>query len=121
MIECGEKYWGTERARRQLSYSEFVETVLASKVDSVKVTNSELIASVPSSGESRTSQSISTPRLPSVDESWLIKELRDHEVQIIAEPQTQNWWSGRLFWLFPNVDARVPLLVVRAIAQLWMH
>jgi cell division protease FtsH len=89
---------GTAPAPKQLSYSEFVTRVLAGNVDSVKVTSSELIAWVPDN-KSGTKESISTPRLPSMDESWLIKELRDKDVQIVAESQTQNSWTGPLFWL----------------------
>jgi cell division protease FtsH len=90
----------TAPAPKQLSYSEFVTKVLAGNVDSVKVTNTELVAWVAVSG-SGTKESVSTPRLPSIDESWLIKELRDKDVQIIAEPQTQNSWTNFLAWVLP--------------------
>jgi len=86
---------------KQLTYSEFLTQVLNGKVDAVKVTNSELVGVLKTSSESTTKESISTPRLPSMDESWLMQELRERQIQIIAEPQTEKWWSGLLAWLFP--------------------
>jgi cell division protease FtsH len=70
-------------------------------VDAVRVTNSELIGALKATGETEARASISTHRLPSIDESWLMQELRQQQIQIIAEPQTQKWWSGFLALVFP--------------------
>jgi cell division protease FtsH len=86
---------------KPLSYSDFLTQVLNGKVDAVRVTNSDLIGVLKATGESTTKDSISTPRLPSMDESWLMQELREREIQIIADPQTDKWWAGLLGWIFP--------------------
>jgi cell division protease FtsH len=36
-----------------------------------------------------------------MDESWLMQELRQHDVEIIAEPSGDKWWAGLLGWVFP--------------------
>ncbi len=86
---------------KQLAYSDFVNQVLNSKVEAVRVTGTELIGMAKATGETTAKDVISTPRLPSMDESWLMQELRQHNVQIIAEPQSDKWWGPLLAWLFP--------------------
>ena len=71
---------------KPLPYSEFVAQALNGKVDAVRVTNTDLIGVLKATGESGGKDSISTPRLPSMDESWLMQDLREHNVQIVAEP-----------------------------------
>jgi cell division protease FtsH len=93
----------TLTAPKELSYSQFLTQVLSGKVEAVRVTNVQLIALLKTTGESGRKETISTPRLPSMDESWLMKELREKQVEIVAEPQTQPWWTGVLIWLFPLV------------------
>jgi cell division protease FtsH len=88
-------------APKQLSYSEFVDQVLNGKADAVRVTNTDLIGVLKATGETTAKETISTPRLPSMDESWLMQELRQHNVEIIAEPSTDKWWAGMLAWFFP--------------------
>jgi cell division protease FtsH len=36
-----------------------------------------------------------------MDESWLMQELRQHDVQIVAEPQSDKSWTALLAWVFP--------------------
>ena len=72
-------------------------------MDTVRVTNSELIGIVKTADKAAEPASITTPRLPTMDESWVMQELMERHIQIIAEPQTTNWWSGILAWLFPMV------------------
>jgi ATP-dependent Zn protease len=86
---------------KQLAYSDFLTQVLNGKVDTVRVTNSQLVGMLRPSGESGSKESISTLRLPSMDESWLMQELRNKQIQIIAEPQTNTFWNSLLAWLFP--------------------
>jgi len=86
---------------RQLSYSEFVNEVLNGKADAVRVTNTDLIGVLKATGETTARETISTPRLPSIDESWLMQELRQHNIEIIAEPSGDKWWAALLGWLFP--------------------
>jgi cell division protease FtsH len=82
-------------------YSEFLTAVQGGKIETVRVTNSELVGIVRGTGKTEVPQSITTPRIPAADESWLFQELREKEIQIIAEPQTAKWWDGLIFWLFP--------------------
>jgi cell division protease FtsH len=86
---------------KQVAYSEFVADIMKGKVDTVRVANSELIGTI-KAADKTPQQSISTPRLPS-DESWLMQELRDRDVQIIAEPQSDRWWTALLAWLVPII------------------
>jgi cell division protease FtsH len=86
---------------KQHSYSDFVTQALNGKVDAVHVTNTDLVGVLKATGETSAKDTISTPRLPSMDESWFMQELRAHDVQIIAEPQTDKWWASLLVWVFP--------------------
>ena len=86
---------------KQVSYSDFLAAIQEGKIETVRVTNSELIGVLKAGDKAKQPESLATPRLPSMDESWLMQELRDKRIQIVAEPQTTNWWSGLLAWLFP--------------------
>ena len=86
---------------KHVSYSDFLAAIQDGKVETVRVTNSELIGAMKGADKAAEPASITTPRLPTMDESWLMQELRERHIQIIAEPQTTNWWSGLLAWLFP--------------------
>ena len=86
---------------KHVSYSELLAAVQDGKLQTVRVTNSDFIATFKKPEKTATAAVISTPRLPATDESWLMKELRDGHVEIIAEPQASNWWSGILSWVFP--------------------
>jgi cell division protease FtsH len=83
---------------KTVAYSEFLEEVSKDRVATVRVTSSELIAELKPGNDST---AISTPRLPSMDESWLMKELRDRRIQIVAEPQNERWWASLVAWVFP--------------------
>ena len=88
-------------ATKHVSYSEFLAAVQEDKVGTVRVTNSELIGILKTTDQAKEPASLTTPRLPAIDESWLMQELRDKHIQIVAEPQATGWWSGLLSWLFP--------------------
>jgi cell division protease FtsH len=88
-------------ATKHASYSDFLAAVQDNKLESVRVTNSDFIGTFKKTDKTAPATAIATPRLPATDESWLMKELRDDHVQIIAEPQTGNWWSGILVWVLP--------------------
>lgn len=88
-------------APKRLAYSEFLTQVTAGKVEAVRITDYELIGILKPSTDPNTKETISTPRIPSMDESWLMQEMRERQVQIIAEPQTQKWWTGLWVWVFP--------------------
>src|ERR1051326_2888742 len=71
---------------KRVSYSEFLTAVENGKLENVRVTNSDFIGALKKTDNSAQTSTISTPRLPATDESWLMNELRDDHVQIIAEP-----------------------------------
>jgi len=90
-------------AAKHVAYSEFLAAIQERKVETVRVTNTELIGILKDADKDKEPASLTTPRLPAVDESWLMQELREKHIQIVAEPQNTNWWSGLLAWLFPVV------------------
>jgi len=61
----------TAPAPKKLSYSEFVVQVESGRLDTVTITNSEMVAVLKGTADTKSKESISTPRLPAMDESWL--------------------------------------------------
>jgi cell division protease FtsH len=86
---------------KHVSYSDFLAAIQDGKVEAIRVTNSEFIGMIKGADRATESTSIATPRLTSMDESWLMKEVRERQIQITAEPATTGWWAGLLAWLFP--------------------
>ena len=86
---------------KHVSYSEFLTAVGEGKLETVRVTNSDLTGTLKQTDKATPATSITTPRMPAMDESWLMKELRDDHVQIIAEPQAGSSWGGILAWILP--------------------
>jgi cell division protease FtsH len=93
--------FATTSTTKQVSYSEFLAAIDEGKVDAVRITNSELIGTAKQADQTVPAGSITTPRVPAMDEAWLVTELRDKHIQIVAEPQTTGWWSSLLAWIFP--------------------
>jgi cell division protease FtsH len=90
-------------ATKSVSYSEFLAALQDGQVETVRVTNSELVGVKKSDDKATEPASITTPRLPAMDESWVMQELRQRHIQIIAEPQKTNGWTALLVWIFPVV------------------
>ena len=88
-------------ATKQVSYSEFLTAVQNGQLETVRVTNTELVGTGKNTETENSPSSITTPRLPATDESWLMQELRDRRIQIIAAPQAPAFWTGLLVWVFP--------------------
>src|SRR4030095_11909905 len=88
-------------ATKSVSYSEFLAALQDDQVETVRVTHSELVGIKKSGNKTAEPASITTPRLPAMDESWVMQELRQRHIQIIAEPQKTSGWTGLLAWLFP--------------------
>jgi cell division protease FtsH len=85
---------------KRVTYSEFLNEVTGDKIETVRVTGSELIGTLKSDGKSP-AQLISTPRLPSMDESWVMQELTERHIQIVAEPPSGMWWTSIIAWMLP--------------------
>jgi len=92
--------WDTSTTKH-VSYSEFLAAIEEGKITAVRITNSELIGTIKQTDKTTPTPSITTPRVPAMDEAWLVKELRDNHIQIVAEPQTTSWWGSVLAWMFP--------------------
>jgi len=90
-------------ANKHVSYSEFLAAIQDGKLEAVRVTNTELVGILKGIDKAKEPATLATPRLPSMDESWLMQELREKHIQIVADPQTTSPWSGLLAWLFPIV------------------
>jgi cell division protease FtsH len=90
-------------ASKPVLYSEFLTAVQNGTVDKVRVGNNQLVGEMKATNKPGEPQLISTPRLPSIDESWLMRDLQERHIQIIAEPQTTTQWLTLLSWVFPLV------------------
>ena len=90
-------------ATKHVTYSEFLTAIEDGTVEAVRVTSGELVGLIKGDAKSGATTSITTPRLPSMDESWLMQELREKRITITAEPPTTNWWTAILAWIFPIV------------------
>ena len=86
---------------KPVAYSEFLTAIREGKLDSVRITDSQLIGILKGTDDHPVAESVVTPRMPQTDESWLIQDLQDREIKIIAQPASTNWWSALLGWLFP--------------------
>ncbi len=86
---------------KHVSYSEFLAAIEQGKISAVRINASELTGTLKQTDKTTQASSISTPRVPAMDEGWLVKDLRDRQIQIVAEPQTTSWWSTLLAWAFP--------------------
>src|SRR5215471_17423033 len=71
---------------KHVSYSDFLAAIQDGELETVRVTNSDLIGTLKKTDKAAPTASIATPRLPATDEAGLMKDLRDDHVQIIAEP-----------------------------------
>ena len=95
---------------KTVAYSEFLTAIREGKLDSVRmITDSQLIGILKGTDEHPVAESITTPRMPQTDESWLVQDLQDREIKIIAQPPSTNWWSALLGWLFSHIYAVVPV------------
>jgi cell division protease FtsH len=85
-------------ASKQVTYSEFLEAIEDETFESVQITDTELMGTPKASEEEAIS--IVTLRPPKMDDSWLLDELRNRNIKIVARPQATNWWTGLLpFWI----------------------
>ena len=72
---------------KRVTYSEFLTQIMDGKIEAVRVTGTEMVGTIKTADKSKKSEFIATPRLPSMDESWVMQDLRARNIQIIAEPQ----------------------------------
>ncbi|MBI4474093.1 MAG: ATP-dependent metallopeptidase FtsH/Yme1/Tma family protein [Acidobacteria bacterium] len=90
----------TSSATKAVTYSEFFEEVRNGNVETVRITADNLVGTLITSADQPAALSISTARLPNMDDAALLEELRAQKITIVATPASNNWWSGILvFWL----------------------
>src|SRR5262249_58197920 len=70
-------------ATKHVSYSEFMTAVQDGQVETVRIANTELTGTLKKTDKTPAASTVNTARVPAMDESWLMKELRDNNVQII--------------------------------------
>lgn len=90
-------------ATKHVAYSEFLAEVQSGKIEAVRVTESEFIGVVKSGSEAGSAAQISTSRLPSTDESWLMQEMLEKQIRIDAERSKTGFWGAFLSILLPVI------------------
>ncbi len=66
---------------KEVSYNEFLTEIEADHLAEVSITERELVGVLKEEAKGGGLQKISTSRLPSIEETALLKELRDHQVR----------------------------------------
>jgi len=88
-------------ATKQVTYSEFLDAVHGGQLAAVRITSTDLVGTLKQTGKTAAPSGIRTPRVPAMDESWLIKELTDSKVQVVVVDR-------------PDIDGREAILKVHS-------
>ena len=92
-----------------LSYNEFVDEIRAGHIAEVQVGDLKYVGKFKSGVKNPNEpQTISTGRLPGIDDRALIDEMQKQNVRIYGRMQSQGWWMLLLPWL-------LPILIIAAI------
>src|SRR5438093_389435 len=92
-----------------LSYNEFVDEIRAGHIAEVQVGDLKYVGKFKSGVKNPNEpQTISTGRLPGIDDRALIEEMQKQNVRIYGRMQSQGWWMLLLPWL-------LPILIIAAI------
>src|SRR5579883_1544914 len=87
---------------KQISYSEFLSEVRAGHVSDVRIDEQHLTAKLKTDpSKTEAAKEISTQRLPSMDETPLLKDLEAQGVTFSGLTVGSSWWSLALPWLIP--------------------
>src|SRR3990167_4676268 len=93
----------------EVSYDDFAREVRAGHIAEVEVGELKYVGKFKSGVKSpKEPQTISTGRLPGIDDRTLIDEMEKRDVRIYGRMQSQSWWALLLPWL-------VPVLLIMAI------
>jgi cell division protease FtsH len=85
----------------EMSYSEFLAEVRAGKIAQVEINDQSLVGlRKTTNGAKVNAGRISTPRLPGIDESALLKDLEANQVKFLGRPSYAGW-AQALVWLLP--------------------
>ena len=107
-------------APKPVSYSEFLTALRADNLANVQITERELIGTLkadPSKSKSPQELTITTTRLPGVDESLLLKELDSHPVKFGGHIDQASWVWNLLSWLLPLFFIALIWVGMRRMAQ----
>ena len=92
-----------------LSYNEFVDEIRAGHIAEVQVGDLKYVGKFKSGVKNPNEpQTISTGRLPGIDDRALIDEMQKQNVRMYGRMQSQGWWMLLLPWL-------LPILIIAAI------
>ena len=92
-----------------LSYNEFVDEIRAGHIAEVQVGDLKYVGKFKSGVKNPNEpQTISTGRLPGIDDRALIDEMQKQNVRMYGRMQSQGWWMLLLSWL-------LPILIIAAI------
>jgi cell division protease FtsH len=105
---------------REIAWSELERMVAAGEIVEVELRDDMVVAkhrtapvtpgaSAPSSGgapstpnaQDAASEQVEAQRLPGVEPTKLLDELRAHGVIVRGRPASEPWWKGALLWLLP--------------------
>src|SRR5262249_13156369 len=92
-----------------VSYNDFLNEIRSGHIDEVQVGDLKYLGKLkPGVKQPNEPQTISTGRLPGIDDRGLIDEMQKYNVRIYGRPQADSWWALVLPWL-------VPILLIAAI------
>ena len=89
----------TTTPAKRIPYSEFLDDLHADRVQKVEIKATDIIADLKpdASAQDQKPVHIATERLPRIDESKLIDELRERKVEFSGKVEEQSWFSGIIF------------------------
>jgi len=101
-----QSYLAQRAAPKEVPYSEFLQRLDAGEIAEVRLTATEIIATLRSAEgegtEETTPQRIVTERLPGIDESPILESLRDKGVSFSGRIESVAWWETLLYaWFLP--------------------
>jgi cell division protease FtsH len=93
-------------APKEISYSEFLAAVRSGELAEVEINDQSLIGlRKPATAEKGSQPSevtrITTPRLPAIEETSLLKELEANQVKFRGRISQGSFWGALVIWLLP--------------------
>src|ERR1051326_3226784 len=89
-------------AVKRVPYSEFLAEVRAGHVETVRIDETMLTASLKADAAKKNEpREISAERLPGIDETSLLQDLEAQHVTFSGHVEGSAWWIGLLSWLVP--------------------
>jgi len=86
-----------EKPPREVAYSEFIALVDQGKVDKVQLRPNDIDATL----KDPPNETIHAARLPGIDETSLVAEMRTHGATLTGKLEPTPWWQSVIGWLLP--------------------